>query len=152
MSDTKHISMRIEKDILARVDAEAKRMRWSRNAALSTCVEFGLVELEMERGPGESRDERVRINDQGGISAGNKNSAVGKLESGGEGGGKTGGELLADGGSSSGAGGGNRKGNPKDAKAYKEVSDKSSWYPHSMCPHGWVNSFACERVNGGCKR
>ena len=51
MSDTKHISMRIDADILARVDADAKRMRWSRNAALGTCVEFGLVDLEMERGP-----------------------------------------------------------------------------------------------------
>ena len=51
MSDTKHISMRIDAEILALVDAEAKRMRWSRNAALNTCVEFGLVDLEMERGP-----------------------------------------------------------------------------------------------------
>jgi hypothetical protein len=51
MSDTKHISMRIGADILAKVDAEAKRMRWSRNAALNTCVEFGVVDLQGERGP-----------------------------------------------------------------------------------------------------
>ena len=26
------------------------------------------------------------------------------------------------------------------------------WFPNSKCPHGWVNSFACEKNGGGCKR
>ena len=50
MSDTTHISIRIPKEILAYVDAQAEYLRWSRNATLNTCIEFGLVDLEKERG------------------------------------------------------------------------------------------------------
>ena len=57
--------MRIDADILARVDAEAKRMRWSRNAALGTCVEFGLVDLEMDGG----REGGTRVT-RSGVAAG----------------------------------------------------------------------------------
>ena len=52
MSDTVHISMRISKELLGLVDEQARRMRWSRNAALGTCVEFGVVELAREVGVG----------------------------------------------------------------------------------------------------
>jgi len=51
MCDTVLISMRIDKDVLTNVEAEAKRMRWSRNATLQTCIEFGLPDLRQERGP-----------------------------------------------------------------------------------------------------
>ena len=27
-----------------------------------------------------------------------------------------------------------------------------TWFPNSMCPHGWMNSFACAAKDGGCKR
>ena len=29
---------------------------------------------------------------------------------------------------------------------------KSKCFPNSKCPHGWQNSFACEKGNGGCHR
>jgi hypothetical protein len=28
----------------------------------------------------------------------------------------------------------------------------AGWFPNSMCPHGWMNSFACEKAGGGCVR
>lgn len=51
MSGTKHISIRVPKEILEMVDEQAKKMRWSRHAAILTCIEFGLPDLELERGP-----------------------------------------------------------------------------------------------------
>lgn len=33
------------------------------------------------------------------------------------------------------------KSNPKKPEA---------WFPNSKCPHGWMNSFACEKNHGGC--
>ena len=50
MSGTKHISIRVPKEILEMVDEQAKKMRWSRHAAILTCIEFGLPDLELERG------------------------------------------------------------------------------------------------------
>lgn len=58
MSETKHISIRIPEEILSQVDEQAERMRWSRNAALNTCIEFGLQDLQLERGPGKLVDHR----------------------------------------------------------------------------------------------
>jgi hypothetical protein len=52
MGDTKHISIRIPEEILLRVDEQSKRMRWSRNATLNICVEYGLPDLELNRGVG----------------------------------------------------------------------------------------------------
>jgi hypothetical protein len=92
MSDTKHISMRIDADILARVDAEAKRMRWSRNAALGTCVEFGLVDLEKERGPvggklnGKEKVAEVAAEKAGEIGRENRPSGIQSDRVGGKGG------------------------------------------------------------------
>jgi hypothetical protein len=56
MSYTKHISMRVAGEILLLVDEQAKRMRWSRNATLNTCIEFGLLDLEKERGVDNPRN------------------------------------------------------------------------------------------------
>ena len=28
----------------------------------------------------------------------------------------------------------------------------AAWFPVSQCPHGYQNSFLCEKDNGGCKR
>jgi hypothetical protein len=92
MSDTKHISMRIDADILARVDAEAKRMRWSRNAALGTCVEFGLVDLEKERGPvggklnGKEKVAEVAAEKAGEIGRENRPAGIQSVGVGGKGG------------------------------------------------------------------
>jgi hypothetical protein len=160
MSDTKHISMRLGEDILARVDAEAKRMRWSRNAALNTCVEFGLLDLELERGP------RVPVKN----AEEKENGAIKQIETVGSsgtdkivGGDVRGAEILGirkqrseRHGNRRGAGGvesghgvgagdfvGEVGGTEKNAVS-------AGWFPNSMCPHKYANSFVCKREKGGC--
>jgi hypothetical protein len=212
MSDTKHISMRIGADILAKVDAEAKRMRWSRNAALNTCVEFGVVDLQGERGPaggklnGKEKVAEVAAEKAGEI--GRENGPAGIQSDGvvGKGGSSrapdaTNGEVtefvasselaanlaagrhkrhhgrqnaeIATGGSAGvaadiipagnkpsvrkGASYVNRellRGDAGSKGAAKQSGGKvePAWFPNSMCPHKYQNSFACEKAGGGCKR
>jgi hypothetical protein len=45
------ISLRIPKDLLEFVDAEALRRKWSRNATINHLVEYGLQESESEPRP-----------------------------------------------------------------------------------------------------
>ena len=129
MSVTKHISIRIPEEILLMVDEQAQRMRWSRNATLNTCIEFGLPDLELARSgrwidaeiKSKATSEKVGEAGPENRSAGIKGVATG------------------------GKGGGTRS--PKAA----EVMVKD-WFPVSKCPHDYVNSFVCEKNNGGCKR
>jgi hypothetical protein len=32
------------------------------------------------------------------------------------------------------------------------VAVSAGWFPNSMCPHGYQNSFACVGMRGGCVR
>ena len=48
MSNTTHISIRIDSDVLKAVGAEAKRRKWSRNATIQHLVEYGLPDSESE--------------------------------------------------------------------------------------------------------
>src|ERR1700677_66518 len=60
--DSRHISIRIPDELLEIIDSEAKRRRWSRHAAIITCIEFGLPDLEREtvgRMNGENKSEAV---------------------------------------------------------------------------------------------
>ena len=155
MSDTTHISLRIDSDILSRVDAEAKRMRWSRNSALNTCVEFGLVDLEQERGPsggGKLNGRRMATEagdnsgvEQRGISEGVKESDAGAVQ-------PRRVRSVAGGGDGAVAGKEKRTKKGKGADISEKESVGAGWFPHSKCPHGYQNSFKCEENGGDCKR
>jgi hypothetical protein len=41
---------------------------------------------------------------------------------------------------------------PQRPVRQKPDSQPSAWCPTSKCQHGYMNSFICERSNGGCKR
>ncbi len=36
--------------------------------------------------------------------------------------------------------------------AEESVKPSKGWFPASKCPHGWQNSFVCERNRGGCNQ
>jgi hypothetical protein len=36
--------------------------------------------------------------------------------------------------------------------AVELTKPKPTWFPNSICPHGYMNSFACQDAGGGCKR
>lgn len=110
MGGTKHITMRIPEEILLLVDEQAKRMRWSRNTTLNTCIEFGLPDLELERGGrvNELSGANKKAESAGADEAGN---TQGWVESRDKGGGAAGGGLLGGGHGAQGAGRRNRKGN-----------------------------------------
>jgi hypothetical protein len=38
------------------------------------------------------------------------------------------------------------------AKPEAIPASRGAWYPTSKCPHGYQNSFVCERAGGGCRR
>ncbi len=117
MSDTKHISIRIPEEILSMVDEQAEKFRWSRSATINTCIEFGLVDLEKENGPGVKTATGALKRE---LSSLQVNKVVEKI-----------GEKI---------------------KKVSEKENNRAWFPNSMCPHGYMNSFACEKENGGCGR
>lgn len=139
MGNTKHVSFRIDSEILERVDAEAKRMRWSRSVALHTCVEFGLMDLEQERGPGG------KLNDEKGISAPDNGGAAGRVESGNKGGNKAGAgiaRLSRRSLSSSGV----------ESKITVGQENKTGeaiapFRGSGKCPHGYMNWMVCPDCN-----
>ena len=135
MGSTKHVSIRIPEEILAWVDQQAEYLRWSRNATLNACIEFGLVDLEKERGGPKSG---------GGTGADSENKSEESQKKSGE---------SARENRQSGIKGGKsgKKGAGVSAPETKE-RDSVTWFPHSKCPHGYTNSFACEREMGGCSR
>ena len=137
MSGTKHTSIRIPDELLEMIDSEAKRRRWSRHAAIITCIEFGLPDLERDGLLGRNNSEKENSGADRGVRA-----VAGEKESSG-------------------------KENPSVAKKGGAIKSKGvnigkagsgasavvvTWFPTEMCPHGYQNSFACEKNSGGCAR
>ena len=84
--------------------------------------------------------------DERGVGGGIKESAAGAVRAGG---------LRAAFGGGDGAASGAKKGKAEERKSISEVEEaavSAGWFPNSMCPHKYQNSFACEKNNGGCKR
>ena len=48
MANTEHTSIRISADLMAMVDEEAARRKWSRNVTLVTALEYGLPDMMRE--------------------------------------------------------------------------------------------------------
>jgi len=128
MGETKVISLRIDSELLAFVDAEAERRRWSRNATIHACVEFGLPDLEKERGSAVLRQEPVfapkedrqveRVESQ-------PNSAGGKPH------------------------GGNRAASVRKVGSGR-AGDDSGDGVGEKCPHGYMNWMVCRNAGGDC--
>ena len=178
MGETKHISIRIPEEILLLVDEQAKRMRWSRNATLNTCIEFGLPDLELESGPRIAADRVFnrtitgieRMREQGGanlVKAIRKGVGNAEIATGGSAGvaadtvlaenkrgvengdSGAGGELLR-GQSVSGAAAAKAGvgGAVRDAE-FQEGGGK--FRGSGKCPHEWKDWMTCRNNGGGCE-
>jgi hypothetical protein len=44
----KKLTLRLDFDLVAMIDAEALRRKWSRATTIETCIEFGLPDLERD--------------------------------------------------------------------------------------------------------
>ena len=181
MSDTKLISLRIPVELLAEVDSEAKKLERSRHWLILWRIKNGrtlppIYSVNSETG------EITRILEGGidGGSGGNSGEAGNnqKVDERGVGGGvkepdagavRTRGVRSVVGGGGGEAAGKEKASkrigakNSRRVKAQKDAEIEgvrggcegdvsAGWFPSSMCPHGYQNSFKCEVAGGGCKR
>jgi hypothetical protein len=169
MDATKPTSLRIPDEIIAFAEEIAKAKEWSRAKVLVRSIECGLplVGNRTLKGYQQNRDQAeanlikaVRNGKSGGNSgeAGNHSEVDERGVGGGVEESDTGVVLTGSVRSVAGGGGGAAAGEKKRAKKTvaakisEEAAVGAGWFPNSMCPHGWMNSFACEKNNGGCKR
>lgn len=126
-------------------------MRWSRNAALNTCVEFGLVDLEQERGPGGkiNRDTRGGSGEAGNdleVAEWGAGGGISKSEA------STAQPEGAGSASVAGKGAGAQAGAVEGVRS--KVLDKAAGGTlrgSGKCPHGYVNWMVCRNEGGGCE-
>ena len=163
MGATKHISIRVSEELVKEMDAEAKRLERSRAWVISRRLENGrtlppLFKVDKETGEITQIPEGG-VKNGGVVGEGGNNP---QLDERGVGGGiaeSDAGAVLT-GGLPSVAGGGGGKAVGKEKRVRKGSAAKkgdtpavsAGWFPYSMCPHGYQNSFACERDGGGCTR
>lgn len=146
MSDTKLISARLRIPLIEYLERCAEAEKRSRSQILSLIIEAakkggvngGSGVNSVEAGNNSWVDER-------GVGRGIKEPDAGTVRAGG---------LRAASGGGGGAVAGKEKGAKKTvaSKISEEATVSGGWFPNSMCPHGYQNSFACEKNNGGCTR
>ena len=84
--------------------------------------------------------------DERGVGRGIKEPDAGTVRAGG---------LRASAGGGGSASSGAKREKAKERKPISEIETAAviaGWFPNSMCPHGYQNSFACEKNGGGCTR
>ena len=166
MDATKPTSLRIPDEIIAFAEEIAKAKEWSRAKVLVRSIECGLplVGNRTLKGYQQTRDQAaanlikaVRNGNSG--EAGNHS----EVDERGVGGGVEESDACAvlTGRVRSVASGGGGAASGKEKGAKKAIGPKKTaetavsgagWFPNSMCPHGYQNSFKCEGGGGGCKR
>jgi len=170
MDATKPTSLRIPAEIISAADEIAKLREWSRSQVLVRAIDYGLplVGERTLKGYQQNHDQAaanlikaVRNGKSGGNSgeAGNHS----EVDERGVGGGVEESDACAvlTGRVRSVASGGGGAASGKEKGAKKAIGPKKTaetavsgagWFPNSMCPHGYQNSFKCEVGGGGCKR
>jgi predicted transcriptional regulator len=132
MDATKPTSLRIPEEIIKVADEIAKSEERSRAQILVRTLRDGLLGGNLSEKRNEGADRGIRAVAAQKKSAGKENSATAEK----------GGAIKSNGG----------KVGKKDSGASGEVAVGAGWYPNSMCPHGYQNSFACEKAGKGCTR
>ena len=163
MSDTRLISLRMPKELLTEIDLIAEVEKRSRAQVIILKLQGNATAtgIERQREQGGANLVKAVVN---GRSAGNTGEAENnsRVDERGVGGGVAEsdagvvltGRLRSVAGGGGGAAAGEKKRAKKTvaAKISEEAAVGAGWFPNSMCPHGWMNSFACEKNNVGCKR
>jgi hypothetical protein len=152
MDATKPTSLRIPDEIIAFAEEIAKAKEWSRAKVLVRSIECGLplVGDRTLKGYQQNHDQAENlIKGRGnGIHAGQEGAE-----------GVEGVSEVKQGVDAGVAGKSSSRGSRKiaDAKPNSQQGSKGNaevvkWFPYSMCPHKYQNSFACEKDGGGCVR
>jgi predicted transcriptional regulator len=163
MGATKHISIRVSEELVKEMDAEAKRLERSRAWVISRRLENGrtlppLYKVDRETGEITQIPEGG-VKNGGVVGEGGNNTGVDKRGVG-DGIAESDAGAVLTGSVRAAAGGGGGKASRAEkrakttsaAKKSGETAVSAGWFPNSLCPHGWQNSFSCEKNNGGCKR
>ena len=159
MNLTRHISIRVSEKILGEIDAEAARLKTSRawviSRRLENSIKFPLYSVDAKMGA------EMEVLENGQAIGAQKVEGHGRGEIGGSGvrgktvrkGGRVKAGLSGDRDRAGGAGAGLGDGaGVAGEPGGGDAGEVKPWFPTSKCPHGWVNSFMCEKNDGGCKR
>ena len=169
MSDTKMVTLRMPVELLAEVDAEAEKLQRSRHWVLLWRLKNSrslppLYSVDMATGGVEKISEDGQNGMHGakketsGVRADEAGDSARRVESGNKGGNKVGsGDAVHSRRSLGGSGVESKIAVGRKNKAAARQSEcvgeeVKPWFPTSICPHGYQNSFVCEKSGGECKR